>query len=173
MNREQLIKEARTIEAMKKGYMGMEGKFSTIAKQMGNAIIHHGNRSFEQSFLDDPFEFEDKNKIPIMDEQDNSYEVGLHFDGLSRGSNINIIVHFHHREIICEYEGRKVYKEVSGELEAYVPDPLWEDKIELFFDSAKKIEKIKKPQERKILIEEANKKRQELLNDFKLKWGLI
>ena len=66
MNREQMIREARTIEAMRKGYMGMEGKFSTVAKRLGSPIIEQGSSSFSQTFLEDPFELEKEDKIPLV-----------------------------------------------------------------------------------------------------------
>ena len=172
MNREQMIREARTIEAMRKGYMGMEGKFSTVAKRLGSPIIEQGSSSFSQTFLEDPFELEKEDTMPTISEDDRSHEVGVHFDGLSRGVNLSIIVRHYHREIVCEYQGYTVYRELAGELEAYVPHEIWENQLEKIYDSAQKVEKKQKPQERKKLIEAANKKRQELLQEFKLKWGL-
>jgi len=172
MGRQEQIKEARTIEAMRHGYMGMEGKFAVIAKRLGQPIIHQGSKSFEQSFLSDPFELPEENSIPVFEQEENSYEVGLIFDGLPRGVNMSIIMHFYNREIVCEYEGKKVYKEMNGELEAYVPDTLWEKKIESLYDLAKKIERKNKPIEKQRIAMEANKKRKEILDDFKNKWGL-
>lgn len=173
MNREQQLKEARTIEAMRQGYMGMEGKFALISKRLGQSIIHQGSRSFEQSFLPDPFELqEEEDKMPTLDSEDSSYEIGLMFEGLPRGVNMNIYVYFYNREIICEYEGKKVYKEVNGELEAYVPDKSWEKKIDSLYDTAKKLERRKKPEEKQRIVNEANKKRKEILDDFKNRWGL-
>ena len=43
MNREEAIREARTIEAMKKGYAGLGGKFAIIAKILGYPIIEQGS----------------------------------------------------------------------------------------------------------------------------------
>lgn len=174
MNREQMIREARTIEAMRRGYMGMEGKLSTIAKRLGKPIIQQGSRSFDQTFLDDPFalEIEQEFGMPTIEEDDHSYEIGIHYDGLSRGVNLSIFVHFHHREIVCEYNGSRVYWEVAGELESYAPNESWENELDRIYDNAKKVEKLQKPHERKKLIEAANKKRQELLDEFKQKWGL-
>ena len=172
MGRQEQIKEARTIEAMRHGYMGMEGKFAVISKRLGQPIIHQGSKSFEQNFLPDPFDLPEENTIPIFEEEENSYEIGLIFDGLPRGVNLSIIMHFYNREIICEFEGRKVYKEANGELEAYVPDPSWEKKIESLYEMAKKIERKNKPVEKQRIAQEANKKRKEILEDFKNKWGL-
>lgn len=172
MGRHEQIKEARTIEAMRHGYMGMEGKFAVIAKRLGQPIIHQGSKNFEQRFLDDPFDLKDNESFPMFDEEDNSYEVGLIFDGLQRGVNISIIMHFYNREITCEHEGKKVYKEIAGELEAYVPDQAWESKIESLHVLARKIERKNKPNDKQKIIAEADKKRKEILEELKNKWGL-
>jgi len=172
MNREDRLKEARTTEAMKKGYTGMEGKFSVIARRLGQPVLQQGSSCYEQTFMEDPFadEFID-DTLPMMDEDENSYEIGLHFDGLSRGSNMSIFVHHYNKEIVVEFEGRKVYQEIAGELERFAPGP-WEDRIDNFYSTAKLIERRQKPVERKKMIEEANKKRKEIFDDFKSKWGL-
>ena len=172
MNREQQIKEARTIEAMRHGYMGMEGKFALIVRRLGEPIIHQGSVSYEQNFLPDPFDLKDENKLPTIDSDESSYEIGYMFDGLPRGVNMSIFMYSYNREIVCEFEGRKVYREVNGELEAYVPESLWEGRIQSLFEAAKKVERKAKPVERQKLITEANKKRKELLDGFKNRWGL-
>lgn len=172
MNREEMLKEARTTEAMKNGYMGLEGKFSTIAKYLGQPIFHQGGRVFEQTFLDDPFAEEDPDAIPMMDEEEQSYEVGLQFDGLSSGINLTISVAYHLREITCRFEGKIVYREVAGELEGYAPRPEWESKIESLFSVAKKAERRQRPTERARLIEANTKKRNEILEHLRNKWGL-
>lgn len=172
MNREQMIKEARTIEAMKKGYMGLEGKFSMIAKHLGHPIFHQGSRVFEQTFLEDPYTEQDPEDIPMMDEEQNSYEVGLMFDGLSRGMNMTVSVAFHLREITCRFEGRIVYKEIAGELEGYAPDTAWEDKIDSLTTLALKAERTHRPHERAKKVEAVNRKRNEILEYLRNKWGL-
>lgn len=172
MSKEHLIKEARTIEAMKKGYMGLEGKFSNITKYLGSPIYHQGSRCFEQTFLNDPYEIQDLDVILTMDEDEGSYELGVLFDGLSRGINMTISVQHHLREITCRYEGRVVYKELSGELEGYHPDDIWEDKIESLNLIAKKIARQKRPFEQAELVESNKKKRNEIFDYLKSKWGL-
>lgn len=172
MNREQMIKEARTIEAMRNGYMGLEGKFSVIAKNLGQPIVHQGSLFVDQTFLDDPYKLEDPDEIPMMDEDEHSYEVGLQFDGLSSGINLTISVQYHLREIICRYEGQIVYKEISGELEGYAPNEAWESKIEGLYNVARKQERRLRPIERAKLAEAAGKKREEVLEYLRKKWGL-
>ena len=172
MNREEAIREARTIEAMKKGYTGLGGKFATIAKILGYPIIEQGSSMFSQSFLEDPFQITEETEIPTMEEEESVYEIGQAFDGMSYGINLTIILKHYQKEIICEYDGQKVYWEISGELEGYVPNSAWEERIEDIYRVAKERERLRRPFEKEKLIAQANKKRKELLDEFKSKWGL-
>jgi len=171
MSREKLIQEQRTIEAMKKGYMGLEGKFVTITRGLGYPVIKQGGLNFEQSFLEDYYNLPEEDEIPVMDEEEGSYEIGMSFDGLNRGMNLSILLLYHNREISVRHEGRLVYKELAGDLEGFVPDDIWENKINDLFVLCKKIEKKDKPLERKMLRQMADKRRNEILENLKLKWG--
>jgi len=55
--REKKIQEQRTIEATKKGFMGLSGKFGIILKNLGEPIVSHssGEGSMSSSYLDDPW----------------------------------------------------------------------------------------------------------------------
>lgn len=172
MNKEQILRETRTTEAMKKGFMGLEGKFALIAKFLGEPIIQQGSKHFDQTYLEDPYAEHTENDILSLDEDEASYEIGVQFDGLSRGMNLTISVMNYLREITCRYEGKIVYKEVSGELEGFVPNEIWEKHIDALHQSAKKIEKQRRPAEKKKLIENAEKKKNEILDYLKNKWGL-
>ena len=172
MNKEKLIQEQRTIEAMKKGYMGLNGKFVAIAHRLGYVVYQQGGLHFEQNFLEDYYNIPDDNELPIMDEEERSYPIGLAFDGLSRGMNLSILLKYHNREITVRYEGRLVYNEIAGDLEGFVPEEKWEEKIDELYKLCNKIEKQNKPMERKTLKDEADKKRKEILEKLKLKWGI-
>lgn len=171
-NKEEMIKDARTTEAMKNGYMGVDGVFGMIAKYVGQPMYQHGSRSYESTEFRDAFDLENAEEIPTMDEEQNSYQIGYQFDGLSRGVNMSITVHHHLREIICRYNGKVVYCEIAGDLEGYAPDPVWEEKVKKFGDFAKVIEKRERPILREKMIKESNKKRTEILEYYKNKWGL-
>lgn len=172
MNREKLIQEQRTIEAMKKGYMGLEGKFVTIARRLGYAVFKQGGLNYDQSFLEDYYNLPDDDALPTMDEDEGSYEIGLAFDGLSRGMNLSILLQYHNREITVRHEGQLVYREVAGDLEGFAPDDIWEEKISKLFSLCRKVEKDSKPMERKMLKELADKRRKEILENLRLKWGI-
>ena len=174
MNKESLLREARTTEAMRKGYMGLEGKLAVIAKRLGSPIVHHNLSSFDQNFFSNPY-FEESladGDLPTLGEDDNSTEIGLSFNGLSSGINMTITIRHDQREISCEYNGRKVYHEVSGDLERFAPDESWEGKIESLYVRAKQIESRRRPQEKKAVSLEADRRRRELLEQYKEKWGL-
>lgn len=172
MNRDQMLKEARTIEAMKKGYMGLEGKFCTIAKRLGHPMFRQGGLYVDRTYLEDPYYQPEEDEIPTMDDEEESYEIGLHFDGLSRGMNLTVSVLFHLREITVRYEGQIVYKEIAGELEGFAPVDEWEEKIDSLYTVSRNIEREQRPFEKKQLVAQADKKRKEILESLRLKWGL-
>lgn len=172
VNKEKIIQEQRTIEAMKKGYMGLQGKFVAIAHTLGHVVYQQGGLNFEQRFLENYDDIPDENELPIMDEEEQSYPVGLAFDGLNRGMNLSILLKYNNREITVRYEGKLVYNEVAGDLEGFVPDEVWEEKIENLYGFCTKIEKQNRPIERKMLKEESDRKRKEILEKLKLKWGI-
>ena len=116
MNYEQKIKEARTIEAMRKGYMGMGGKFCLIAKKLGSPIVRQGGVYVDSTEIDDPFKEFDLEEIETMEIDEPTTEVGIQFDGLSRGANISILIMHHLAEIKVIWEGYTVFKEVSHKL---------------------------------------------------------
>lgn len=172
MHREQMLKEARTIEAMKKGYMGLEGKFCSIAKRLGHAMFRQGGLYVDRTYLEDPYNQPDEDEIPMMDDEEESYEIGVQFDGLSRGMNLTISILFHLREITVRHEGQIVYKEIAGELEGFAPVDEWEENIETLYSLSKSIEREQRPFEKKELHRKADKKRAEILEALRLKWGL-
>lgn len=170
MNKDQVLKEARTLEAMQKGYMGLEGKFSFIASQLGNPSYRQGSPMFSQTFLEDYSS--DEEDIPTMDEEEDSYHIGFYFDGLSSGINLTILVLTDTREITCRFDGKVVYKEVAGELEGFAPEEVWEKHLKNLFGMASKKERRNKPQKRKEMVEMANKERKRQLDHLRAKWGL-
>lgn len=174
MNKESLLREARTTEAMRKGYMGLEGKLAVIAKRLGSAIVHQNLSSYDQNLYENPFFADDlgDGDLPTIGDDDNSMEIGVCFNGLSSGLNMTITVRHDHRDISCEYDGRKVYHEISGDLERFAPDEAWESKVEALYGRAKQVEARKKPQERRAVSMEADRKRRQILEEYKDKWGL-
>lgn len=171
MKKEEIIREQRTIEAMRKGYMGSEGKFGHILKTLGEPIVKEGSPYFEQSYLDDYWVL-DEDEIRTADDEEVTFEIGWHFDGLSRGINLTIQMLDDRRELTVRHEGRIVYREIAGDLYGYAPDPAWEDHIERLYNQAKKREKERRQEEKKLIQKIAKKRQQETLDYLRDKWGL-
>lgn len=167
----QKLKEARELEAMKKGYMGLEGKFSTICRIFGHPILRQGGLHVDRSYLSDPYA-DDPDEIPTLEDEQESFEIGQQFDGLPRGMNLNIMILHHLRDITVRHEGQIVYKEVGGELEGFAPTDEWEKKIEELYSNAIGIERKRKPFEKRKLIEETNEAKKKILEELRIKWGL-
>ena len=43
---------------------------------------------------------------------------------------LSIYFNFYHRELLVKYKGIVVYQEVSGDLEKFIPDNIWENYID-------------------------------------------
>lgn len=173
-NREKIIQEQRTIEAMKKGYIGYEGKFAYIVKALGYPIISQGGGNFEQTFLVDFYDYEEKDKdeLPTMEEDQYISEIGMSYEDILSGNNLTILLLYSNAEITVRHKSKIVYKEISGDIEGFVPYELWEKVIENTYERAKKIEKQKKPIENEKLQKKINKKKKEILDKLKEKWGI-
>ena len=171
-NKDKIVQEQRTIEAMKKGYMGYEGKFAFIARKMGDAIISQGSNNFTQNFMEDFYELDEKPDMPIMDEDEVINEVGICYEDLKSGNNFSILLLYANNEIIVRHEGKLVYKETANELEGFVPNDTWEKLTEKLYEKAKIIEKNRRPRENEKIEQLANKRKKEILDKLKDKWGV-
>ena len=98
--------------------------------------------------------------------------IGWHFDGLSRGIHLEISYLEGKKELITYYKGSEVYREVGGELEAYIPDKEWEYYVERLYAVAKGLDKSRQQQERTEEIIEAQKEKTKWWTEIKRKWGL-
>lgn len=174
MNKEKIIQEQRTIEAMKRGYIGLEGKFANIAKKLGYSIISQNSSNFQQSFLEDFYGMTDDNEqeFPVIDEDDYISEIGYTYEGYSLGYNLTINLFFYNAEINVRYNGNMIYKEAAGELESYVPHKDWENIIEILYNKSLNVDKKKKQKQVTENIEMAEKRKKEILERLKNKWGI-
>jgi hypothetical protein len=142
-DKEKVIREKREIEASRKKIMGLDGKYGTIARNLGQPIISHGGGTlFESSaadFLDFYGEIETE-EMPTMDEDITVQELGWHWDGLKYGIHCEIRYLMDKKELLVTWKGFPVYAEVQGELEAYNPGGDWEEKLEPVYQMAKRKE---------------------------------
>ena len=167
---EQVIREKRTIEAVKKQFMGVNGKLYLIAKNVGEPIIRQNEES--NYIIYDNFWKTDENDIRTMDENEYSECIGHAFDGLRNGYNLEVLAFGEEKLIKVFYNSKKVYEEVGGELESYYPDQEWESIIEKLYLIAEKREQEYKKQERENKKEKFEKSKSNLINYLKEKWNL-
>lgn len=167
---EQQIKERRTIEAIQKEYMGFQGKFFCIAKNLGSEILDQGSN--DQTFLSYDNFWEEEEEIPTIDEETNISFLGWHYDALSMGSNLEIFVYDDEKKIRVSYNGHTVYEEASGELEIFVPGEAWEEKIKKIYEIAKNKQKDKKQISKQNAKIDFERKKKNILDKLNYKWGL-
>lgn len=170
--KEQQIREQRTVDAMREGLMGFEGKLCRIARTFGQPIVKQGASNFEATELEDAWLLHDENEIPTMDEDEMSYQIGWHFDGLRRGLHMEILWRDEFRELKCYYKGRLVYRESGGELDGYVPHDEWHSIVNELFEQTKKKERLNRKVEHQVVAVEARRKQQEFLDAMRQKWGI-
>jgi hypothetical protein len=73
--KEKRIKDQRTIEAVRKGIMGLGGKFGLIIKNMGQPILGQSGGALDTSYLDDPWALPGENDTPWELKDGNAEEI--------------------------------------------------------------------------------------------------
>jgi len=169
---EQTIKEKRVIEATKKEYIGSYGKLAIICKSLGDQIIDQGD-SYRNFFnYDDFWKNNEEENIASLDENLNLNSLGYYFYGLNYSCNIEIFYFENQKKIQVKYDNELVYKEINGDLDCYVPNKIWESKVEDFYKIAKPIEESKKQKDKKLKKQEFEVKKNNILSYLKSKWGI-
>jgi hypothetical protein len=186
--KENAIREKRTIEATKKNLMSPSGRLGVIAKVLGSPIIRQSSGLWDVNLLDDPYEdFSDTEyekttsgqqgpqmyKDEILTAGDEfAEEEGYVFDGLSRGMHLEIKYWHVNHKLEVSWRGHEVYKEIGGELAAYAPYPEWEDMIGRLYKAAKTQAKDQISLEEVEIGEAIERKKRSLWEKLKTRWGL-
>ena len=172
-NKEKIIREKRTIEAVKKNFMGPGGKLGLIAKYLGSPIIVQGSGMFDQTFLDDPYEEQNNSEeMPTFGDHETVYEIGWIYDGLNQGLHLEIKYSNPENKLTVYYKGYEVYREVSGELEAYAPFEEWENAIQELYKISKIRQKDKKEKDYINKKEIVKKIKLSFLEKLRMRWGI-
>lgn len=167
------IKEQRTVEAIKKDFMGSQGKLAIICKAFGSPIIYD-NSVFEEANtldIDDGFYDKEESEVETFEESHVSYEVGYWYDGVNLGNGLEIKFLFYESEIKLYYKSYMRYHEISNTLVSYNTDGDWEKIIDDLYYHAKMkiIENNKKTIEGNKLIKEKNNKN--IIDEIRKNWG--
>jgi hypothetical protein len=150
--------------------MGFQGKLVCIARNLGHEILDQGVVSETLSY--DDFWKTSGEDIQEMDVESNVNCVGWFFDGLGMGVNLEIFVFENDKKIKVAYESQNVYEEVSGELEAYVPNIVWEEKINPLYKRAKEKEIKRREQQKESSRSNFEENKKKLINYLSNKWGI-
>lgn len=186
---EQKIKDLRILEAKKRDYMGLKGKFGTILKTMGEPIIEHSEGLYSQNIMEDYMDIEESEDLPTADTEDRdqpegwewgpSKEVdlfqpinqGWHFDALNRGLQLEIWFTEEESELKVTYKGYVVYKEQGGDLKAFVPHEEWQQAIESLYSQARKLLRKQQDQQNKSKAGRENDSKGTWIDKMKSLWG--
>lgn len=192
------IKEQRVLEANKKGLIGSAGKIGTVLRMMGSEIVYQGEESVGADFLnhdEERLEPRDSKELlsylPTMDvdgvtrpegkewgeigdaNPTRTRKIGMHFDGLGRGMHMEIKYDDERSELTLTHKGYLVYKEVMGDIEAYVPNEEWEGWVDSLWSVAKNVQRKRKEEEFKKNTEEADQAKNSWLESLMRRWGRI
>jgi hypothetical protein len=170
--KENRIKEQRTIEATKKGLMGAGGKLGIIVKNMGQPIIAQNGSDY--FYLPDPYEDKEPNSEfdPVDGDNFSTTQIGWIWDGLRAGMHLEIKYTEESKELTVYYQGNRVYQETAGELVSYLPHDNWESLVNRVFTVARKKENHRKQikkEERTTLGENLKKNWLQRMRD---RWGI-
>lgn len=192
---ENRIREQRLLEANSKGLVGSSGKIGIVLMTLGHEVVGQGGKSYgwweeeEENYEEPRNNFELMEKIPIMDVDGNirpegpewseinggdfysTRRVGFHFDGLGMGMHMEILYEEDSSSLTLTHRGVLSYREVMGELEAYVPNEEWEGWVERLYKIAKKRQRIAKEKEFKEKAEDTETAKEGWLNRIKKRWG--
>jgi hypothetical protein len=192
---ENRIREQRLLEANSKGLVGASGKIGTVLMSLGHEIVGQGGDSAgwweeEEEDSEDPRNpLELMKKIPVMDVDGNmrpegpewsemeggdfysTRRVGFHFDGLGMGMHMEILYDEESSALSLTHRGVLSYREVMGELEAYVPNEEWEGWVNRLYKVAKKRQRAAKEDEFREKAEEAEAAKEGWLDRIRKRWG--
>jgi hypothetical protein len=170
MDIENRIKDQRTAIAASKDYIGPQGVFCFIAKNLGDQIIQDSLGDVYQNYLpefNEPPPFDDDFRFQEMDENATSFVIGYAYNK----SGLEIVYKEHDASIKVYYQGYLMYHEISEDLQLYKPNKLWEDVVEIINQQAriKYAKKIEEAQHKK--MKESKEYKQAFLQELKDRWG--
>ena len=169
MDIESRIKDQRTAIAASKDYIGPQGIFCFIAKNLGDQIIQDSLGDVYQNYLpeftepppSDDFRFQE------MDEDATSFVIGYGYNK----NGLEIVYKEHESSIKVYYGGYLMYHEISEDLQLYKPNKLWEDVVETINQQAriKYAKKMEDLQRKK--AKDSKEYKQAFLQELKDRWG--
>jgi hypothetical protein len=171
--KERMIAEKRQIEATRKNFMGASGKLGMIAKVLGQPIQRQGSPMYDTSYLEDPYDNIDPDKLPQFDGADEFVVTeGYLFDGTSSGVHMEIKLMAAENKLRVTWRGYTVYEEMAGDLLAYVPKEDWEEWVDRLWRRAKDKSKQQIEAQKPLIEEETQSQLGRFLDRMRRRWGV-
>lgn len=194
-DKENLVKEKRLILATTKNLTGLEGKIGQILKYMGDPVISQASGFYEQANWNDMYPYlnvydmPNNEDLPTEDMDTNLIEIGRTLSALKWGINMELSylresrIPVKRTELYTEwvdaqkvmsvtYKGYVVYREISGDLESYLPDDEWETALDRIYEACKKIKKQSKIDKDVERTEEIRNDKLGLIARLRERWGI-
>lgn len=194
-DKENLVKEKRLILATTKNLTGLEGKIGQILKYMGDPVISQASGFYEQANWNDMYPYlnvydmPNNEDLPTEDMDTNLIEIGRTLSALKWGINMELSylresrIPVKRTELYTEwvdaqkvmsvtYKGYIVYREISGDLESYLPDDEWETALDRIYEACKKIKKQSKIDKDVERTEEIRNDKLGLIARLRERWGI-
>lgn len=168
---ENTIRQRRTIRAHKENLLGTDGKIGIILKYLGEPIRDHIRSDLdikEWGFWEDQ---EEKEGLPTLNEEEDSRVVGWTYDGQKKRLPIYMRYWESDGKMVVDYKGYRVFCEIEGELDCYVPLKEWEDIVENLYVQANKIRKDYNKETEKEMKEMSKIEFYKCMKLLRSKWG--
>jgi hypothetical protein len=114
---------------------------------------------------------ENQSGLPTLDmEEEHARTIGWNYDGLTSGNRLECRFYKETAELTAWWFGRLVFKEVAGQIQAYVPGE-WLPKLEKLAAAAAQRKEARRPAEVAAKTQEAERKAFSVIEWLKTMWG--
>lgn len=163
------------MEATRNDFIGLEGKFGCILKNLGTPILTSSNYGgmIESNEFEDVWQIgmEEEKYLPEADMDEGVDIIGYLFSGLSNGINLEMTYMLESKKLTVYYKSLLVYLEEENDLKSYIPFDEWEKKVEGLYKIAKVREKKKRIDLVKEEENEIKAMKKHFLKEMFRKWG--
>lgn len=145
-----------------------EARKKEISDKVIRILNVYGHKILRDSYIIE--EYEEEEEFPLIVDG-NINTVGLYYDFLGSGCNLQLYQNLETTELKITYKGYPVYQELNGEIKMYVPSHEWEEKIKSLFDVTKKRERKLNQAEKAKETKKQDRERSNIIDYLAKFWG--